>query len=670
VPRPERPSLLPDLVLVVAVLVVYLPALGAGFIWDDDHYVTANASLRSLDGLRRIWFEPGTTPQYYPVTFTSLWLDFQLWATSPLGYHLENVLWHAAATVMLWRVLRRLEVPGAWVAAALFGLHPIAVESVAWVTERKNVLSTTCYLAAALVYLRVAGVPAADRWRGSRVAYGLVVLLFVAALLSKSVTASLPAALALALWWYRGRLDRADVVRLLPLLMLGAAAGLGTAWVERHYVGARGADWSLTVADRVLVAGRAVWFYLSTLAWPVDLTFIYPRWTVDVGDPRQWAFPIAAVALLVVAWMLRSRVGRGPLVALLLFGGTLVPALGFIDVYPMRYSFVADHFAYLATIGPFALVAAVTDRLARQAPRAVTAITALLLAVLGAATWMRIGAYHDAETLWRDTVSRNPGAWMAHNNLGVLLYERGEVTAALERYRTAETLAPQAAEIQINLGNALTALGHTDEGLAAYRAAIARKPTSAGAYNALGASLYEIGRHAEAIDAYRAAIALRPGWAEPYNNLGSALMMQHDVPAAIAAYGEALALRPDHPETLNNLGVALLHDGQAEASRARLEEALARRPDYPEAESNLGNALLRLDRPEEALAAYRRAIALKPGYVEAQFNLGHLLALQGQTAEARAHLEEALRLDPGLEVARHRLDEIAAAPASPQRPVN
>lgn len=665
-PRPERPSLLPDLVLVVAVLVVYLPALGAGFIWDDDHYVTANTALRSLDGLRRIWSEPGTTPQYYPVTFTSLWLDFQLWGLTPFGYHLENVLWHAAATVLLWRILRRLGVPGAWLAAALFGLHPIAVESVAWVTERKNVLSTTCYLAAALVYLRVAGVPPGDRWRGSPLAYGLVVLLFMAALLAKSVTASLPAALALALWWYRGRLDRADVVRLLPLLVLGGAAGLGTAWVERHYVGAQGADWSLTPAERVLIAGRAVWFYLSTLAWPADLTFIYPRWVPDVADPWQWAFPVAAVGLVVAAWVLRSRAGRGPLVALLLFGGTLVPALGFIDVYPMRYAFVADHFAYLATIGPFALVAAASQRAARRAPRVVAGITGLVLVVLGAATWTRIGAYRDAETLWRDTIARNPGAWMAHNNLGVLLYERGEVTAALERYRTAETLAPGAAEIQINLGNALTALGHTDDGLAAYRAAIARKPTSAGAYNALGVSLYEIGRYGEAVDAYRAAIARRPAWAEPHNNLGSALMMQRDFPAAILAYQAALALRPDHPETLNNLGVALLHAGQAEASRQRLLEALARRPDYPEAESNLGNALLRLERPEEALAAYRRAIALRPEYVEAQFNLGHLLGLQGRTAEARVHLQEALRLDPGLEVARRRLAELPPTDLPPK----
>lgn len=656
------PSPLATLALGAAVLVAYLPALGNGFVWDDDHYVTANAALRTLSGLRQIWLEPGATPQYYPLTFTTLWMEFQLWGLSPAGYHLVNVALHAAGAVATWLVLSRLEVPGAWFAAALFGLHPIAVESVAWVAERKNVLSTVCYLLSALVYLRWAGVPGPSRETGSRRAYAAALLLFVAALLSKTVTASLPAAIALAVWWQRGRLERADLLPLVPFLVLGVAAGLGTAWVERHYVGARGPEFALSVPDRLLIGGRAVWFYLATLAWPLNLTFIYPRWTLEPRDPLQWLPTLAAVAAPVVLWANRRRLGRGPLAATLYFGGTLVPALGFFDVYPFRYSFVADHFAYLAAIGPFALAGAGVAWLAGRRPALGRAAGATLLLVLATLTWKRTFAFRDAETLWRDTLVRNPAAWMAHNNLGVLLYERGDADAALTRYRIAEALAPRTPEIHINLGNALATLGRTEDALAAYHRAIELKPHSAGAHNNLGATLFHLGRTDEAIVEYREAIALRPAYADAHANLGAALLARGDVADAVTALAQAIALRPGHPETHNNLGAALLHGGQPDAARVEFETSLHLRPNYPEAQSNLGNALLALGRQDAAVAAYRHALALRPGYAEAHYNLGHALAALGRREEARVELEEALHLAPNLLPAQRELEALAGPP--------
>src|SRR5437870_3711674 len=377
-------SAAPALALVLLVVATYLPALRAGFIWDDDAYVTANATLRSFDGLRRIWLEPGAVPQYYPLTFTSLWLDYHLWGLHPLGYHLVNVLLHAANAILVWLVGRRLALPGAWFAAAVFAVHPVHVESVAWVTERKNVLSGALYLAAFLAYLRAAG--------GARGAYGLALGLFVGALLAKTVTCTLPVVLLLVLWWRNGRVD---VAPLLPFFVLGAAAGFVTAWTEGHHVGATGELWRLSLPDRCLIAGRALWFYAAKLAWPHPLAFIYARWHVDAAVWWQYLFPLAAAATVAALHLARGRIGSGPLVAALCYVATLAPAPGFVNVYPMRYSFVADHFHYLASLPPIALAAAGATRLPRP-----QVIGAGVLLALGTLAWRQALVYRDAETIW------------------------------------------------------------------------------------------------------------------------------------------------------------------------------------------------------------------------------------------------------------------------------
>ena len=260
----------PGALLFLLVCLAYLPALRDGFIWDDDSYVTGNPTLRNLHGLYRIWFELGAVPQYYPLVHTTFWLEYHLWGLHPPGYHLINILLHAAAAVLLWQVLRGLQLPGAWLAAALFALHPIEVESVSWITERKNVLSAVFYFAAVLAYLRFAAwaVPEGAnrrRWRW----YFLALLLFLAALLSKTVTCSLPAALLLVCWWKQGRVRWADVYPLLPFFVVGMGLGLLTAGMEKYHVGAQGADWSLSFADRCLIAGRALWFCADAAEEPI-----------------------------------------------------------------------------------------------------------------------------------------------------------------------------------------------------------------------------------------------------------------------------------------------------------------------------------------------------------------------------------------------------------------
>lgn len=567
--------------IVLLVFLAYLPALHCGFIWDDDSYVTENLTLHDLGGLQRIWFQVGAVPQYYPMVHTSFWLEYHLWGLNPVGFHAINVLLHATAAILLWQVLRRLQIPGAWLAAILFALHPVEVESVAWVTERKNVLSAVFYFAAALCYLRFVewgktGAPNRLRWSW----YGAALALFLAALLSKTVACSLPAALLLVCWWKKGRLQRGDVVPLLPFFALGVGLGLMTAWMEKTHVGAQGPEWSLTFADRCLIAGRAVWFYAGKLVWPAQLTFIYPRWEIQPEVWWQWLFPIAAIGAVAGLWLARRRMGRGPLVAVLFFVGTLGPALGFVNVYPMRYSFVADHFQYLAAVGLITLGAAGLARLPRLIP-------ATLVALLAALTWQQTGIYRNLDILWRDTLAKNPDCWLAHNNLGIYLYNEGRMEEAMDHYQKAIRINPNRFDTFYNLGAALAAEGRFDEAIANYHLALQINPNYAYALNNLGIALANQGRLDEAIPCYRQAIQIEPDFPGALNNLGVALAASGQLDEAIEAFHKSIQINPTSSSTLNNLGHVLAARGRFEEAIENYHQAIQINPDFAEALNNL-----------------------------------------------------------------------------------
>ncbi len=431
--------------LLFATVVVYLPAIQAGFIWDDPEYVLHNQTLRTLDGLRQMWLVPTSLPQWYPLVHTTFWIEYHLVGTEPLLYHIDNVLLHAISCILLWRLLKKLDVPGAYFAACIFAVHPVMVESVAWVTERKNVLSLMFYLLAMRVYLfQFAPTNLAPTnqegttpdWR----ALALAFVFFLAALFSKTVTASFPAAILLILWWKHGRLRLRDVLPLIPFFIVAIVMGGVTGYLEKHHVGASGEitpELRLSIIQRCLIAGRAIWFYLGKLMFPHPLTFIYPRWnSIDAPTLSQWSFPAMVIVATGILLALRTRVGRGPLVAWLLFCGTLFPALGFVNVYPMRYSFVADHFQYHAAIAMIVLVA---SGLSYVKGRMRWAISGALVAGLGFLTWNQAHIYKDAETLWRDTLAKNPGSWMVWTNVGNAL-------AAQKRYDDAIPYYDQASD--------------------------------------------------------------------------------------------------------------------------------------------------------------------------------------------------------------------------------
>ena len=611
------------LVLFLLTLLAYLPALRGGFVWDDNDYVTENRTLRSVEGLKQIWFKPGAVPQYYPLVHTTFWFEYHLWELNPFGYHIVNVLLHGLGAILLWRVLVRLELQAAWLAAALFAVHPVCVESVAWITERKNVLSGVFYFAAALLYLRfLAG--RERRLMGERhwVWYVLALVCFIAALLSKTVTCSLPAALLLVMWWKHGRVTWRDAVPLLPWFALGVVLGLHTAWMEKHTVGAQGDDWALSFWERVLIAGRALWFYAGKLVWPSDLTFVYPRWVVSTRVWWQWLYPAAALAVVCGLWWRLAHWGRGPLTAVLFFAVTLFPALSFINVYPMRYSFVADHFQYLAAVGLITLLAAGL----RRAPRAAVAGVLLVLSVL---TWRQASIYADLETLWRDTLAKNPKCWMAWNNLGLVLKNRGDFESAAQCYRAALEIRPLFEEAWSNLGNLKLQQGQYVAAVEHYHTALEVRPSHPTTLYNLGCALQRLGRLDEALAAYQSAVELDPANADAWDNLATVLSGLKRFPEAIAAGETSLRLNPGHPNAKFNLALTLLEAGRTNDAVAQFEQRLSNEPNDIRTRLALAHTLLELYRLDSAREHYRAALRADPS---------NLLALQEMTQLAGAFM--------------------------------
>ena len=602
-----------------ATLAAYAPALRGGFLWDDDAHVT-RPDLRSWSGLGRIWSQLGATQQYYPVLHSAFWMEHRLWGDATLGYHLANVFWHAGAACLFVLVLRRLAVPGAWLAGLIFALHPLGAESVAWISEPKNTLSTFFDLLAALAYLRF------DETRRPA-AYGAATGLFVLALLTKSVTATLPAALLVAFWWKRGRLSwKRDAGPLLPWFAAGAAAGLFTAWVERTQIGAQGAAFQFNLLDRCCIAGRAICFYLGKLLWPVRLTFIYPRWEMPAAQGWPLVFPAGVLLGLAVLWRLRRN--RGPLAAALFFAGTLFPALGFLNVYPFVNSFVADHFAYRASRGVIAAAAAVLGREGREGESGSGRIlvAALLVGTLGLLTWRQSRQYRDSETLYRTTLARNPGAWLAHNNLGNLLRESGRETEALAHYDEALRLKPGYADAHCNRGIILAAERRWPEAIAEYGRALALNPALPEAHYNLGMALDATGRVPEALEEFQRAERLGPARAEIENNVGNALAQLRRPGEAEPHYREALRLEPGYPEAHYDLGIVLRGAGRGPEAMAEFRAALRLRPDYANAHLYLGLALADAGRWPEAAEEYRLALRFRPGDSEARARLAGALA--------------------------------------------
>jgi len=493
---------------------------------------------------------------------------------------------------------------------------------------------------------------------GSRVRWwrlGWALLFFVMAIASKPSTVMLPVVLALCVWWRHGRIQWRDVVVLVPFMLVSALASAWTILEQKFHAGASGPEWTQTWPERLIIASRAIWFYLGKLAWPHPLIFIYPRWEISPSQMIAYLPLLAGLAGMVVLWLTRWKWKRSVFFAVAYYVISLFPVLGFFSVYFFRYSFVSDHFQYLASMGPLALVGAgITEGIAVTGWRRFLqrAVCGILLLVLGTMTWRQSLIYTDFVTLYQDTLRKNPACWMAHYNLGIALRDRGQNEQAIAHYRQAVAIRPEYVEAHYNLARLLVVKGEFKDAIAHYVKALTINPNDAEAHNNLGNVLLRVGRADEAIAHYQRALAIQQDYAEASCNLAGALLSQGDMDGAIVHYSAGLALSPNHAEAQYNLASALLRKGRTDEAITHYRKTLELQPGNADAHANLGSALLEKGRLQEAIAQYREALGIAPENVAAQSNLAWLLATCSDPSlrngsEAVLLAEKASRLSGG-----------------------
>ncbi len=601
--RRKQTLLIASLVLLVAAS--YLPAFQAGYVWDDKA-VYENPALHDLDGLKRIWLAPSTLVpyevHYWPVVHTTFWIEHQLWGTEPFGYHAVNILLHAANCLLLFYVLRRLKIKGAWVAAALFAVHPVHVASTAWIVERKDLLSFIFYIGAFYKFHRFTQ-------NQKRIDYFISFLLFVPALLSKSVSVAFPAALLIWLWLLNKKLTLKRFGHLLPFF----SAAIMYAFFDIRLAGqAEPLHFSYSMPEKFIIAGKAFWFYLSKLVWPAKIRAVYPHWTINPEKLHQFLFPLAAIALYLALFISSRKTGKGPSAAFLFFGINLAPVLGFIEFGYMRYSFAADRFQYLASAGPIVLFSCLFHSFYERASLPVKKISfislSVLILILGYLSYQQASTYENKLTLFQHALKYRPASYIAHYNVAAELEKLGQIEQAVEHYKKVVRIKPDHGDTNFQLGSLLSRLGRLEE---------AQKYLS--------------------ID-----IKLRPGNVNSFINLGNALLRQRKTEQAIECYQYALKLEPENSLAHNNLGFCFAKQNEHETAVAHFRKALDSNPDSLEAHVNIARSLSQMNRKKQAARHYRETLRLDPDHIEALNNLAWIAATS-ENASLR-NVPEAIRL--------------------------
>jgi tetratricopeptide (TPR) repeat protein len=610
-------------ILVAAVVFAYHPAWNAGFIWDDDDYVINNKLLTAPDGLQRIWFSLDSPSQYFPLTYTTFRIERALWGLNASGYHWVNILLHALNALLVWRLLERLKIPGAWLAAALFALHPVQVESVAWVTECKNVLSLLFFLLALRTWVEFTEEISPHR----KLQYGLSLIFFALALFAKTTACTLPAALLLVLWLKKKPITAQRLAQIVPYLAIGLGMGFVTIWWERFHQGTQGKSFALDGLQRILVASRAIWFYVGKLIWPANLTFSYPHWTIDASSPLAYLGLAACAVVAVLIWLIRRRVGRGVEVAVLFFATTLAPVLGFVMLYTFLWSYVADHYQYVACIGLLTLAAAgITLALRRlNFPILHYAVCGTLLFTLSGLTWRQCRMYRDVETLWRVTIERNPSSWLAAYNLGTILGEKHQVDEGIQYLQKTVEIRPEFAGGHYNLGSLYLYKKELAPAIGELQKAIEFEPRHALAYYKLGDALMQKGQMEQAIPEFEKAIEIWPACVDAHRSLAQARFQQGRLDDAITHFQQAATLQPNVAADYIFLGNAFLQKQNLDAALASFRKAVELKPDFL-TYNNLGNALLQKGQTREAVTNFQKSLELQPHYLLAENNLAFILA--------------------------------------------
>ena len=656
------------LLIIAAVSIAYFPSLNGGFVFDDDVHLTEDKFIKAADGPYKIW-STSESHDYWPITDTTYWIEWRLWGMHPTGYHVTNLILHVCEALLVWLILRKISIPGVFLAALIFALHPVNVESAAWIASRKNLMAMLFFLLSILWYLKFAmsaasmGMAPARSQGGpwERVTFSSFILhpssfhfwywlslaAFLLAMLSKGSVAILPVLLLGIIWWLRP-LTRRDLLMCVPFFLIALALVAVIIWFQNR--GVMEPIRTAGITERLLGAGSVIWFYLYKALLPVDLAFIYPQWRIVTGNPLWWLPLSASLAVTAVLWRYRKGWSRPLLFAWGFFCVALLPVMGFTDVGFMQYSLVADRYQHIPLIGIIALASASWSAWhlrMRGSLRWLTPAVAVVTAVtLGFLAWRQSGIYRDDFTLNYAILEKNPNCWMAHNNLGGALIELDRPLEAIDHCKQAIKLKPDHAKAYNNLGIALVKTGRAREAIEQYRQAIRLKPDYADAYNNLGSALIGMGRFQEAIEYCNQALLVDPNSVEAHNNLGNAFQSIGQYQRAIEYYKAAIYLNPKLFQAYINLGSALNKTGRIPEAVEDYEKALQLNPDSFEAHNNLGNALQSIGQYQQAIEHYRTALGLNPNFALVHFNMGKALAKTGRHSEAIEHCRRALELDP------------------------
>lgn len=576
--RPGVRTLLLATSLLLAVVAVYWPAFQSGYVWDDRELLVQNPHVTQPGGIAEIWTS-AAGPDFFPLTLTAAWLEYRAWGDWPAGFHAVNIALHALGVMLLWLVLRRLKLPGAWLAALLFAIHPVNVASVAWVAELKNVLSFALAAGAALPALR-------ERPDRSRASEWTALALFVLALLAKTSLVCLPPILLLCEWWRGGltrREFRSELIRLAPWFVAALVLGLVTVWFQsQNVIGekvVRPEGW----LSRFTAVGWCVAFYVSKGFAPLGLSMIYPRFAVDPANPLHHLPNAVLLLTLGVAWWLaraprathkhaaqprstRQKLGRAVLFLLGFWLLALAPVLGAFDMYFFLFSLVSDHLQHLALVGTTVALAAgihwVWHRGRLPAQLVAGTCVVVILGAFAFLTWERAQAFASLETLWEDTLAKNPEAWVAHNGLGILAANAGDEAGAIAHYQAALAIRPEYPEALNNLGVLQSRGGNTTSAIAHLRQAVALDANYYEAWSNLGNALAREIQYEPACEAYLQAIAIEPTYVKAHYNLGIALGKRWLWQAAAESFAKAVELDPGHSRARLRWGEALLRDQQ------------------------------------------------------------------------------------------------------------
>lgn len=549
-PKTNIKFLIGILFLGLLIFLVYQPVIHGQWLWDDDDLVSENMSLRSVEGLREIWIKPGATPQYYPLTFTVFWLQYQVWGPEPAGYHLVNILLHFLNAALIWILLKRLKIPWAYGAALIFAVHPVNVETVAWISELKNAMMVLLYLLTLLSYFQYRDVSSlGSRDQGRHFYYFLAIFFFTFSLLSKTTAATLPIVIIILFWWRRGKVEKRILLEMIPFFLIGLLAGSFTVFCEKVFVGARGELWQFSFLDRLVIAGRALWFYPWKIFWPTNLSFFYQPWVINSSNAGSYIYGFGFLCLIFSLFFLRKRIGRGPLAAVMFYAITIFPALGFFDIETMLYSFVADHYQYLACLGWIVLFLAgahyIISKQGKFLKRASVAGLIVIVVLLSFLTNQQARLYQTQLDLYKDVVSKNPKCWLAYNNLGCIYSRQSRYEVAIAYFDKAIEINPT-----IYLAFRNRAIAHLN--LKHYHKAV--------------------------LDAKK-AIHLRPV-AQAFDLLGFIYFKQQMWDKALQAYDIVIKINPKFIESLIVRGEIYSHQGKSDLAIKDLDVVVQEQPNY------------------------------------------------------------------------------------------